>query len=53
MMVKLFIGGSPDDVSGQYRTWWEAQPVAILDRPKIEPAGSGWKLVVYYNTPIA
>lgn len=49
LIVKLFVGGSPDDVTGQYRAWWEAQPVVIVDRPKIESAGRGWKLTVFYQ----
>lgn len=49
LMVKLFVGRSPDDVTGQYRSWWEAQPAIIVDRPKIESAGRGWKLTVFYQ----
>jgi hypothetical protein len=49
LRVKLFVGGSPDDLIGQYRTWGAAQPVTIVDRPKIESAGRGWTITVFYQ----
>ena len=50
--MKLFAGGSPDEVTRQYRAWWDAQPVVIIGRPKIQPAGCGWKLVVHHQPPV-
>lgn len=52
LMVKLFVGGSPDDVTGQYRAWWEAQPVVIAGHPKIEQAGRRWKLTTFYRASV-
>jgi hypothetical protein len=47
--LKLFVGGSPDDVTGQYRAWWEKQRVRLVSRPQIVPAGRGWSLSVLYE----
>lgn len=48
--LKLFVGGTRADVTGQYRTWWEQQKrIVLIDRPKIEQAGRGWKVTVLYR----
>jgi hypothetical protein len=51
LTLKLFVGGSPDSVASQYRTWWETRPVVVHGRPQIERAGRGWKLTVFYQPP--
>jgi hypothetical protein len=48
LTLKLIVGGSPKDVTGQYRAWSEEQRVSLVCRPQIEPAGTGWKLTVWY-----
>ena len=50
--MKICVGGSPDDVTRQYRAWRAAQPVAVNDTPEIKPRGRGWILTVYYQEPV-
>ena len=52
LRMKICVGGSPDDVTRQYRAWRAAQPVAVNDTPEIKPRGRGWILTVYYQEPV-
>jgi len=43
--IKLFFGGSPDDVTAQYKEWLAQHPdIEIIEKPTIVQEQAGWKL---------
>ena len=54
MMIKIFPGGSPEQVRTDYKAWWQQQRgIEVIGTPTIEPAGNGWKLTVQYRETIS
>jgi hypothetical protein len=48
--LKIFVGGTPDEARNSYKAWWDQQKgLEIVGTPVIEPAGTGWKLSVWYR----
>jgi len=54
MIIKIFPGGSPEQIRADYKAWWEQQRgIEIIGTPIIEPAVKGWKLTVQYRETTA
>lgn len=48
--LKIFPGGTPEEVYAAYKAWWEQQTdIELVARPTCERDGKGWKLSVWFR----
>jgi len=48
--LKIFVGGTPQEVRNAYKAWWDQQhSMELVQTPAVEEAGTGWKLSVWYR----